>query len=233
MDENFVPNLLSLTLFFVALFIALRAFYLYTRSRSRRIFILSVSMGVVSLTAIAGFAGDNVTSVSLNVDWFNYIGQTISFTFILFSFFSSSDSYLRGLMRWQLVVSALLLALMVLAPVLPPEFPAPTFTKTFLSGSRAVICNVIFFFYIAAFWKTETRYSLMMAFAFLLLSYGYLIILPKYFSPNDFLDRTGDITRVCGLLILFFSVVLPDVSYKRKESVVTNPTASYRIPNQA
>ncbi len=78
MDENFVPNLLSLTLFFVSLFIALRALYLYTRSRSRRIFILSLSMGVISLTAVAGFAGDNVTSISLNVDWFNYIGQTVS-----------------------------------------------------------------------------------------------------------------------------------------------------------
>src|SRR5947209_1233121 len=34
---------------------------------------LGLSMGVIALTAIAGFAGDNITSVNLNVDWFNYI----------------------------------------------------------------------------------------------------------------------------------------------------------------
>jgi len=227
MDENFVPNLLSLTLFFVSLFISLRAFYLYTRARSRRIFILSVSMGVISLTAIAGFAGDNVTSISLNVDWFNYIGQTISFTFILFSFFNSSDAYLRSLMRWQLAISVLLLGLMIMAPVLPPEFPAPTVTKTLLSGSRALICNIIFFYYVISFMKSDTRFSLLMAVAFLALSFGYWIILPKYFSPNDVLDREGDITRVCGLIILFFAVLLPDVTFRKKEKVHPN----YRFPN--
>src|ERR1700692_4866154 len=101
MDPTFVPNLLSLTLFLVSLFISLRALYLYTRTRSRRIGILSIAMGIISLTAIAGFAGDNVTSISLNVDWFNYIGQTVSFIFILLSFISGSEAYLRNLMHWQ------------------------------------------------------------------------------------------------------------------------------------
>ena len=142
MDENFVPNLLSLTLFFVSLFIALRALYLYTRSRSRRIFILSLSMGVISLTAVAGFAGDNVTSISLNVDWFNYIGQTVSYIFILLSFFKDSGSYLRNLMRWHVAASALLLILMLLAPVLPPEFPDPGSPfRSFRPERYAVLCT--------------------------------------------------------------------------------------------
>src|SRR5579872_4852788 len=174
MDPTFVPNVLSLTLFFVSLFISIRAFYLYTRSRSRRIGILSISMGIISLTAIAGFAGDNVTSITLNVDWFNYIGQTVSFTFILLSFFGSSEMYLRNLMRWQIVVSILLLGLMLLSPVLPPEFPAPTFTKTLLSGSRGLICHIIFYYYVVSFMKMETRFSLLMGIAFLALSFGYL-----------------------------------------------------------
>src|SRR5579884_2483659 len=148
MDQNFVPNLLSLTLFFVSLFISLRAFYLYFQARSRRIGILAIAMGIISLTAIAGFAGDNVTSISLNVDWFNYIGQTVSFIFILLSFFRNSDEYLRSLMRWHIVVSLLLLVLLFLAPVLPPEFPAPAVTKSILSGSRGFICFVIFFYYV-------------------------------------------------------------------------------------
>ena len=219
MDQNFIANSLSLTLFVVSLFISLRAFYLYTQSRSRRLFILSLSMGMISLTAIAGYAGDNITSISLNVDWFNYIGQTLSFSFILLSFFSESDSYLRSLMRWQIAASALLLILLFLAPVLPPEFPDPAITKSILSGSRGVICFIIFFYYAIAFMEKETRFSLLMSVAFLFLSCGYLIIIPKYTTPNNVLDRSGDLMRIAGLITLLFAVLLPDVTYRRRHYV--------------
>ena len=219
MDPNLVPNLLSLTLFFVSLFISLRAFFLYTRSRSRRLGILAIAMGIISLTAIAGFAGDNVTSITLNVDWFNYIGQTVSFSFILLSFFGSSETYLRSVMRWQIALSILLLGLMALSPVLPPEFPSPAVTKSLLSGSRGLICHIIFYYYVVSFMKNETRFSLLMGLAFLALSFGYWIILPKYITPNDALDRTGDIMRVCGLIFLFLAVLLPDVEFRKKDTV--------------
>jgi hypothetical protein len=219
MDQNFVANLLSLTLFVVSLFISFRAFYLYIRSRSRRLFILSLSMGMISLTAMAGYAGDNITSISLNVDWFNYIGQTVSYLFILLSFFSESDSYLRSLMRWQIAASALLLILMLLAPVLPPEFPDPAITKSILSGSRGLICFIIFFYYAIAFMDKETRFSLLMSVAFLLLSIGYSIIIPKYTTPNDVLDRSGDLMRIAGLVTLLFAVLLPDVTYRKRQYV--------------
>ena len=227
MDPNFVPNLLSLTLFFVSLFISLRAFYLYSRVRSRRLGILAIAMGIISLTAIAGFAGDNITSITLNVDWFNYIGQTVSFSFILLSFFGSSETYLRNLMRWQIAISVLLLGLMALSPVLPPEFPSPAVTKSLLSGSRGLICHIIFYYYVASFMKNETRFSLLMGLAFLALSFGYWIILPKYITPNDALDRTGDIMRVCGLIFLFLAVLLPDVEFRKK-----NPIYSNYLPNK-
>jgi hypothetical protein len=219
MDQNFIANSLSLTLFVVSLFISLRAFYLYTQSRSRRLFILSLSMGMISLTAIAGYAGDNITSISLNVDWFNYIGQTVSFSFILLSFFSESDSYLRSLMRWQIAASALLLILLFLAPVLPPEFPDPAITKSILSGSRGLICFIIFFYYAIAYMDKETRFSLLMSAAFLLLCIGYAIIIPKYTTPNDVLDRSGDIMRIAGLVFLLFAVLLPNVTYRQSQYV--------------
>ena len=219
MDQNFVANSLSLTLFVVSLFISLRAFYLYTRSRSRRLFILSLSMGMISLTAVAGYAGDNITSISLNVDWFNYIGQTVSYLFILLSFFSESDSYLRSLIRWQIAASALLLILLFLAPVLPPEFPDPAITKSILSGSRGLICFIIFFYYAIVFMDKETRFSLLMSAAFLLLCIGYSIIIPKYTTPNDVLDRSGDIMRIAGLVFLLFAVLLPNVTYRQRQYV--------------
>jgi len=207
-DPILVVNTLSLTLFFVALFISIRALYLYMQSRTRRLFILGLSMGVIALTAIAGFAGDNITSVNLNVDWFNYIGQSVSFLFILLSFLSSSDDYLRPLMRWHVLASALLLILLLLATVLP-DFPNPAVTKTVLSGSRGLMCAIIFFCYVSAFMSKETRFSFLMGAAFLLLSTGYFIIVPKYSSPAfDSLDQLGDITRITGLVTLLVAVLL-------------------------
>ena len=151
MDQNLIANSLSLTLFVVSLFIALRAFYLYVQSHSRRLFILGLSMSVIALTAAAGFLGDNLTSITLNVDWFNYIGQTVSFLFILLSFVRSSDDYLRRLMTWQIIASALLMLLLLMAPTLPVEFPDPAVTKSLLSGSRGLICFMIFFYYVSSF----------------------------------------------------------------------------------
>src|SRR5260221_4670119 len=99
MDENFVPNLLSLTLFFVSLFIALRALYLYTRSRSRRIFILSLSMGVISLTAVAGFFWDKSLKKNLHFDLFYYIVEKGSYIFIFVHVFYYFCAYLSQLLR--------------------------------------------------------------------------------------------------------------------------------------
>ncbi len=206
MDQNLVANALSLTQFFVALIIAVRGFYLFRQARSRRLFILALSMLVFALTSAAGFVGDNVTTISLNVDWFNYIGQAVSFLFILFSLLRSSDDYLRNLMYTHIVVSVLLLILLGLAPVLPPEFPNPAITKSFLSGSRGLTCAVIFFFYARSFGKKETLFALLMSSAFFLLAIGYFTILPKYFSPNDFLDRLGDILRIGGVLALLLAL---------------------------
>jgi uncharacterized membrane protein len=209
MDSNLIANVLSLTLFIISLFISLRSFYLYARSRSRRLFILGLAMGIITLTAIAGFLGDNVTVISLNVDWFNYIGQTVSFLFISLSLLRNSNDYLRRLMTWHIIISLLLLVLLFLAPVLPAEFPDPALTKTILSGSRGIICFIIFASYISAFFSKETRFSLLMSAAFLLLSTGYMVILPKYGYPNmDILDHVGDITRIIGSIILLSAVLL-------------------------
>src|SRR5712691_2080562 len=118
MGSNLIPNILAVLLFVIALFISLRAFYVYTRSLSPRLFILGLSMGVISLTAAADFASSNITSITLNTDWFLYIGQAASLLFIFLSFIRNTDEYFRNLMRWHVFVSVLLLGLLVLSPAL-------------------------------------------------------------------------------------------------------------------
>lgn len=204
---NLIPNVLALMLFLVALFIALRAFYVYSQSRNARLFILGLSMGIISLTAAADFLSSNLTNVTLNTDWFLFIGQSVSLLFIFLSFLNSSDSYLRGLMIWHVCISALLLGLFLLSPALP-DFPN-TALKAALSGSRSLICFGIFACYASAFLKKETRFSFLMGLSFLMLALGYLVIFQKYLVTNSFLfDNIGDVTRMVGLVILLFTVFM-------------------------
>jgi len=75
LDDNLIANILSITLFFASLFISLRAFSLYMQARTPRLLVLGLSMGMIALTAIASYLGDNVTSITFNVKWFQYIAE--------------------------------------------------------------------------------------------------------------------------------------------------------------
>lgn len=203
MDTTLIPDLLAVVLFLVALVISVRAFYVYAQSQSPRLFILGLSMGVIALTAAADLISSHVQSFTLNTDWFLFIGQAVSFLFILLSFVSSSDEYFRVLMRAHVFASMLVLCLLFLAPVLP-GLPNTTLTAV-LSGSRCAICFLIFFYYISAFLNKQARFSLLMSVSFLLLSFGYLLILEKYFAPGPnqaVFDHAGDVTRAVGLMAL-------------------------------
>ncbi len=207
LDDNLIANILSITLFLASLFISLRAFSLYIRARTPRLFVLGLSMGMIALTAIASYIGDNVSTITFNVKWFQYIAQTISFLFILLSLLNSAEDYQHKVVRWHILASLLLLLLLVLTPILPEEFPNPAVTKTLLSGSRAVICFIIFFYYWVAFSTKETRFSLLMSGAFLLISFGYWMAIPKYLTSGmGQVDQVGDIVRTCGILILLIAV---------------------------
>lgn len=213
MSQTFVQNALSTLFIVIPVFIALRSFMLYRNIHSTRLLILAISLSMIALTAAAGFAGDNITSISLNVDWFNYIGQMMCFLFFWLSLLRSDETYLRTILRWQLLTLVPLLLLMLLSPILPAEFPDPAVTKTLLSGSRGLICIFIFYYYLAAFMKKETVFSFFMGLAFLLIGFGIFIILPKYFLTGgqldtDFLDRMGDITRITGLFTLLVAVMV-------------------------
>jgi len=207
--QNLIANILSLTLFLVSLFISLRAFYLYSQANSPRLFILGLSMGILSFTAIASFIGDNVTSLTLNIKWFEYISQTVCFLFILLSLVRSSNTYLRRLMDWHTLVSALLLTLLLLSPILPADFPDPGLTKTLLGGSRSLICFIIFNYYLNVFMSKNMRFSFLMGTVFLLLSLGYWLNIFKYTLHNMLLaDQVGDLTRIFGLIILLMTIFL-------------------------
>lgn len=201
-----IPDIIDALILLVSIFITIRALYLYGRVRTPRLFILGFSMALLAITAAADYASSHITSIALNTDWFLYVGQAVCFLFILLSLTNGSEDYLHGLMRWQVVVSLLALILLLASPVLP-GFPNPVI-KTVLSGLRCVLCFAIFFSYTAAFMSKQTRFSLLMGLAFLLLSFGYLVIVQQYVDPKAILlDNIGDVVRMGGLISLLIAVI--------------------------
>ncbi len=209
MSDTFIPNVLAVSLFLVALFVSIRAFYTYAQARSPRLFVLGLSMAVIALTAAADFASGNITTITLNTDWFLYIGQSVSLLFIFLSLLRSSIGYLRRLMFWHICISALLLGFLLLSPMLP-GFPN-TAIRAILSGSRFVFCFGILFCYVEAFQRKATRFSFLMGLSFLLLAFGYVMIFQQYFFASSnavHFDNIGDIIRVFGLITLLVAVLV-------------------------
>ncbi len=206
--NTLIPHLLDVSLCLVALFIAVRSFDIYARFRQYRLFILGLSMVLVSLSAAADFISSYVTVIPLQTDWFLYIGQTVGFLFILLSLLQSSDKYLRGLMSLNIVVFIFLLILLLLSPALPPM---DLMTRTVLGFSRLIICMLILVAYFCTYMSKPTRFSLLMSISFFFFTANYLMSLQQYFVPalNQFIFRDqGDISGVIGLVVLVAAVSL-------------------------
>lgn len=201
-----IPHLLDVSLCLVALFIAVRSFDIYARFHQYRLFILGLSMVLVSISAAADFISSYVTVLTLQTDWFLYIGQSVGFLFILLSLIGRSDSYLRGLVRTYMVVFAFLLILLLLSPVLPPVSMS---TRTVLGFSRFVICMLILIAYFSTYVSKPSRFSLLMSISFFFFTANYLMSLQQYFVPiiNQYIFRDqGDISGVIGLVVLVAAV---------------------------
>jgi hypothetical protein len=201
-----LPHLLDVSLCLVALFIAVRSFDIYARFHQYRLFILGLSMVLVSISAAADYISSYVTVISLQTDWFLYIGQSVGFLFILLSLLRNSDSYLRGLMRVNIVVFAFLLILLLLSPILPPMDMS---TRTVVGFSRVVICMLILIAYFSTYLSKPARFSLLMSISFFFFTANYLMSLQQYFVPilNQYIFRDqGDISGVIGLIVLVAAV---------------------------
>jgi hypothetical protein len=201
-----IHHLLDVSLCLVALFIAERSFDIYARYHQYRLFILGLSMVLVSISAAADYIASYVTAITLQTDWFLYIGQSIGFLFILLSLIRSSDSYLRALMRFYIVVFAFLLILLLLSPVLPPMDMS---TRTVLGFSRFVICMLILIAYFSSYVSKPSRFSLLMSISFFFFTANYLMSLQQYFVPslNQYIFRDqADISGVIGLIVLVAAV---------------------------
>jgi hypothetical protein len=207
MDTTLISNLIDVSLCLVALFISVRSFDVYMRVRYRRLFILGLSMLLVSLSAGADFTGHYIKLTTPGTDWFFYMAQASGFFFVLLSLVSSSNTYLKFIMVLSILSVPPLLAILFLSPFLP-GIPS-TSTLALLEGIRWIICFMIFFAYFAAFTNKATHFNRFMSAAFLLISLGNFMSMLQSFSPTlhpQVLSTLGNITNVFGLLALIIAV---------------------------
>jgi hypothetical protein len=191
----------------ITLFISLRAFFLSARTGDNMLFSLGLSMGVIALGGMIGLVSDLFLDGAFNTFWFRYIGQTVGYLFIFLSTLRGSEHYRRTLKRWHVLATGLLLGLLVLTPLIPAH-PDPL-VQTVLSGSRGLICFIIFFHYVIIFFSKETRFGFLMCFAFFWIAWGIIIYTLQFTQPNPLLlNYVGDSVRIVGLAALLAAFFL-------------------------
>src|SRR5579859_4283815 len=107
----------------VTFLISVRAFYLYPKTRSPLLFIVGMSMGMITFVGIVGIVGDNYNATlfggHFTTKWFRYLAQIVSYSFIFLSVLHTSERYLRHIRIWQWIFTLLLLAILCMIPFVP------------------------------------------------------------------------------------------------------------------
>lgn len=207
MNSTQITDVLLVIQATITLFISLRAFALSARTGDNMLFSLGLSMGVIALGGIIGLVSDVFLKGAFNTFWFRYIGQTVGYLFILLSTFPGSERYRRGLKRWHLFVTQLLLVLLLLTPVIPAH--PDSLVQTVLSGSRGLVCFIICFRYVSIFFRKETRFSFLMGLAFFFITCGITIYTLQFTTPDPLLlNYSGDSVRIAGLATLLAAFFL-------------------------
>jgi hypothetical protein len=207
MTSTEITNLLLIAQASISFLIALRAFNRYSRSHNDVLFILGMAMGIIAIVGVIGLIGDNYFTGRFSTKWFRYAAQVVSYAFILLCSLRGTANYMRLVKRWQMVWAALLLVLLFLTPLLP-QLSNPT-VEASVSFLRAVICFAICLNYATIFMQKETRFSLLMGLAFLLISFGIAVTTPWYFEQAKVLYLyVGDSMRTTGLVVLFVAFLV-------------------------
>jgi hypothetical protein len=150
------------------------------------------------------FASSTQFGGKFNVLWFQYGGQTISYLFIFLSTLQGSDNYLSRLKNWHLVVTALLVLVALATPIIP-LFSGPNY-QAVLSNTRSLVCFIVFARYSYFFFSKESRFSFLMALAFLLVTFGLIIVTAQFYPNGPIIDvYIGYALRISGMVILFLA----------------------------
>ena len=207
MNSTQVTDILLVIQATITLFISLRAISLFAKTGDNTLFSLGLSMGVIALGGMIGLASDVFLNKAFNTFWFRYLGQTVGYLFIFLSTLRGSEHYKEELKRWHIIATVGLMVLLLLTPVIPAH--PSSIVQAALSGSRGLVCLIIFFHYVSIFFSKETRFSFLMCVAFFGITCGIFIYTLQFTLPNPLLlNYVGDSIRILGLATLLAAFFL-------------------------
>lgn len=193
-----IANLSLFPIGVVCTIIAIRAFYMYSLSRSDMLFILGFAMCSIAVAVFMSNIGD-AHFVPYNTQWARYACGSSAALFIFLSSLVKSHEQLGQLKRAQVIFAALCVVVIALTPVLPP-FSSPLIPVT-LSSIRTLIYGAALVRYAYLYILKESRFSLIMSLGFLLLVTGFILATPQLLNPTTAtatLSIIGSFVRVFG-----------------------------------
>ncbi len=198
MNIQAIANLSLFPIGVVAIIIAIRAFYIYSLSRSDVLFILGFAMCSIAMAVFMSNIGD-AHLVPYNTQWARYACSSSAALFIFLSSIVKTREQLKQLKRAQMIFAGLCVVVILLTPVLPP-FSSPLIPAT-LNNIRTAIYGAALFRYAYLYLLKKSRFSLIMTCGFLLVVTGFILVTPQLLYPNPttaVLNITGSFIRVFG-----------------------------------
>ncbi len=202
MDIQTIVNISVFPVGVVCAIIAIRAFYMYSLSRSDILFILGFAMSSIALGIFMSNIGD-ARFVPYNTQWARYTGSSSGALFIFLSSIVRSHEQLGRLKRAQIIFAAVFVVVIALTPVLPP-FSSPLI-PAILNNIRTAIYGAALLRYAYLYILKESRFSLIMSLGFLLLVTGFILITPQLIQPsptNASLSIVASFVRIFGYSLL-------------------------------
>ena len=204
MDIN---GLLLICLSILCLAISVYVFYKYSLTMSDALFSLGLSMGTIAIAIFCGYANQlSLWGMTLNVGWLWYAGTSIALCFMFLNSIVTSNEQLHLVKNWHVIVTIVFLVLLLLTPTFP-AFPN-ALTPAFLNLLRPFFCALAFCRYVMLYISKETRFSLVMSIAFLLLGVGFAMVTPQLLDPSFVLiTAIGAMVRIIGYGTLVFAYI--------------------------
>jgi len=163
-------------------------------------------MGTIAIAIFCGYLSKiELGGVTLHVAWIWYAGTSSGLCFLFLNSIVNSNEQMRLLKSWQIIATILFLVLLLLTPTFPPP---DKYTLAFLNLARPFFCALAFCRYVMLYISKETRFTLVMSIAFLMLGIGFAMITPQLLDPTLVLIAIiGHILRILGYITLFLAYI--------------------------
>ena len=207
MNNQVLANTTFLVLGIVCFILAARALYVYILSKSDYLFVIGVSMADIGISVIVGYL-QYIHLISWNAHLSWYFGTILGALFLVLGSWATSQQQIARIKYWLIILTLLYFVQTLLTPIMP-QFPNQ-YIPAALNIIRTLIALVGSARYFVLYSSKMTRFSLLMAIAFLLIGCGFGVLTPQLFDTSLAIFLTvGYSLRIVGYSVLLTAYSLP------------------------